>query len=409
MSEVKENKLDAGAATKTRNAPNKRATAKTATSRPSSRKNTESQKGAQNPHLETEESDEPVLSPFEIMNKAINKLPVFNEPEQMEDQFNHIEPETKSSMIRTEEDLLPGRTGRTGGLTDLIDDDILEEARPHIRMVAIKKYNRNNFRLGLERSAEKYNKLPGTRYGFTVDRVGNKFKTGLQDKPEVRKRLEKALGVNLGDESKYWESFVFNIEDKQHGHLLNFDDRQFGPYNEMVYYAMTDSSTVAVGLHGIKDKKDAEWYIEDKEAEAVMFEKEMDYDLEASEIFGSLNTTRLRGIGKLAGLAVHNVKAAVVKTEVFKWLRAKDATNANSPNAKAFLQYAKMGDSEFAVRVVVNDAVRLNVIRKNKTGDYIYGQEILGHDVDQVVGKLKQATNSHMRMGIESQVEAKSR
>lgn len=274
---------------------------------------------------------------------------------------------------------------------------------PVIRKVAIKKIDRFTFRLGLERSKEKYRMMPGTGHTWAPAKKGNEFITGLEKYPEKRKELERELRVDLSPTSSYYATLTFRLEDKEHGQIMNFDDRQMGPFYEVVYYAMLADDLIANGLHEVKSGKKpfAEWYIENKEAEAELLQSEMTAEIEATNAFPSLSFTRRHDVAKLLGLPVWGVSEKVASRELWNFIKQ------NSDNAIAFNKLVDLSPTEIAVRVVVKSAIKVNVLRRDKLNNYTFNGEVLGPTEDHVVAKLVVATNSSLRLAIERQLKAK--
>lgn len=289
-------------------------------------------------------------------------------------------------------------------LSDTIPDVVFERVEvPKIRKIAIKKIDRFNFKLGMERSKEKYKLMPGVGHSWAPSKKGGDFLTGLENFPEERSRLEKALRVDLSPTSAYYATLSFRMEDKEHGQIMNFDDAQLGPYYEVVYYAMLASDLVANGLHEFKNgtKPFAEWYIENKEAESEMAQAEMTAEIEATNTFPTLSYAKRMDIAKLIGLPVWGLSDKAASADLWKFIKV------NSDNAKAFNQLASVKDTEFNVRVLVTTAIKYNVIRRNRANDYTFGSEVLGPTEDHIVSRLSVATNATLRIAIERQVKAK--
>lgn len=274
---------------------------------------------------------------------------------------------------------------------------------PHVRKVAVKKIDRFAFKLGLERTKEKYKMMPGTGHTWAPAKKGNEFITGLEELPEKRRELEKALRVDLSPTSMYWATLTFKMEDKEHGQILNFDDKVMGPFYEVVYYAMLADELIANGLHEYKTGKKpfAEWYIENKEAEAEMNMAAMTAEIEATNQFPSLSYAKRHDIAKLLGLPVWGVTERVASQELWNFIKA------NTDNAIAFNKLVALGATELVVRVLVKTAIKMNVIRRNRTNEYVFGAEVLGPTEDHIVVRLSIPTNATLRLAIERQLKAK--
>ena len=360
-----------------------------------------------------------IVDPLSIISKAA--LPADISDEEQDRIYNPIEKDPgvieKSSIIRTDEDLMPGVTGTAfkmklnkpgvSGIEEL--NEIAAKAVPHIRKVAIKKIARFNFKLGMERlTKEKMNLIPGTSHTWQCDKKGTDFITGFDSHPEDRKRLERLMRVDLGPQSAYWSTLVFRLEDKEHGMILNFDDPTLGPYYETAYFGMLGSSLIANGYQEYKNgtKPAAEWYIEDKEAEAEAKQADMTHDIEAMTLFSNLSFAKRRTVAKLigpdAGLSAWGGSDKVVSTDLWDYIKKTPAS------AKAFLDIARKNDIELEVRVIAEDAIKLNVVRKNKAQEYFYADVTFGPSKDHIVAKIILPQYSNIRQAITNQIKIKN-
>lgn len=360
-----------------------------------------------------------IIDPLSIISKAA--LPEEISDEEQDRIYNPLEKDPgvvdKASIIRTDEDLMPGVSGTAfkmkltkPGLTNLEElNEIAAAAVPHIRKVAIKKIARFNFKLGMERlTKEKMNLIPGTSHTWQCDKKGTHFVTGFDKHPEDRKRLEKLLHVDLGPESAYWSTLVFRLEDKEHGMILNFDDPTLGPYYEVAYFGMLGSSLIANGYQEYKNgtKPAAEWYIEDKEAEAESKQADMTHDIEAMELFAKLSFAKRKSVAKLigpdAGLSAYGGSDKVVSTDLWEYIKKKPE------NAKNFLTVARKNDTEIEVRVIAEDAIKLNIIRKNKSQEYFYTDVSFGPSKEHIVAKIILPQYSSVRQALMTQIKIKT-
>jgi hypothetical protein len=359
-----------------------------------------------------------IVDPLSIISKAA--LPDEITEDQIDRQFNQIEEDPgiiKGSVIRTDEDLMPGVTGTPFKMKLGKDaqtaienlNEIAAKAVPHIRKVAIKKIARFNFKLGMERlTKEKLNLIPGTSHTWMCDKKGTDFITGFDTHPEDRKRLEKLMRVDLGPQSAYWSTLVFRLEDKEHGMIMNFDDPTLGPYYEVAYFGMLGSSLIANGLQEYRNgtKPAAEWYIEDKEAEAEAKQADMTHDIEAMELFSKLSFAKRRTVAKLigpdAGLSAWGGSDKVVSTDLWEFIKKTPV------NSKTFLDMARKNDIELEVRVIAADAIKLNVVRKNKAQEYFYADVTFGPTVDHIVQRIILPQYSNIRQAITNQIKIKN-
>lgn len=373
------------------------------------------------------------ISPTDIINNVASKAMV--EDEELDRQYNPLE--TDAEPVLAGEDELPLGPGMTRAplrksemlgansrpqkiiphfdAGEKTDQELIEKIAPKIRKVVIRKISRYNFRLGMEKAKDAPKLVPGVGHRFVCDLKGNEYVTGFDDKryDQERIRLEKKLRVDLTPASKFWASLTYRLEDKEHGQIMNFDDPQFGPMNEVIYFAMLGSSIIANGYHEYSSGKKpmAEWYIEDKEAEAEAESKNITQDLEAAHKYEEMSSTKRRGISKLLGLPVWGATDKVVNAELFKFIRKDEKFGKPTQpgeNAREFLAIAGKSDVELNVRILVADSIQMNVLRKNKSQEYFIGDVLLGASVDSAVSKLVLPQYSEVREAIANQLRKKN-
>lgn len=369
----------------------------------------------------TKTEEEPIVSPGEILKQAAMRdhraiagiATSFDDDDAISNEYgNTMDGEKKINKVLSNEfaDDIRNKNGIT--LEDPIHipdnfvplDEIPNEYK--IRKIAIKKIPRFNFRLGMEKvQNEKLMLIPGVGHTWAPGKKGDEFITGLDDIPEVRARLEKELRVKLDNKSSYWATLTFRMEDKEHGQIINFDDTRLGAYYETVYYAMLVDPIIANGLQEYKSGKKpaAEWYIENKEAEAELRQEDMNKEEEAFNTFSDLGHTKRKEIAENLGLNVWGAAPKVASMELWDYIKS------NTENAKEFLKQAALDPTTFSVTHLVKTAIKFNVLRRNKFQEIMFANESIGATEEQVINKLKLATNAQLRNAISTQVTAKLR
>lgn len=365
---------------------------------------------------------ESFVDPLTIINQATGGGHARVDDEDINKKYGNVIEDTNLGVSEVEEDILG--SGASKGVAPIALDEldkIAESAMPTIRKVVVRKIVKTNFRLGLEKQKEKFNMFPGTSHTFACDKVGDEFKTGFDirdDKGNLvyekdRKRLERILRKDLGPASLFWANLSFRLEDKQHGVILNFDDPKLGAYNEAVYFGLIGSSIVANGMQEyISGKKPAaEWYIENKEAEAEIRQKEIDVEQRALEAYGKCSEVKRRGIGKLLGLAVWGASNRIVNSLLWDYLKGINSTGEgkvnSTKNCETFLKLYEQGEIEFQTRVIIRDAIKLNVLRKNRLKEYVFGDINLGPSEDSAVARLVLPQNGNILRSIKAVIEQK--
>lgn len=266
--------------------------------------------------------------------------------------------------------------------------------------VTVKPLATKNFRLGLEKTKEKFIRVPGTKYRYAPSKVGHTYKTGLEHIPPARRTaLEKALGRKLDNE--FYVDLVYVMDGSNpHGHIMDLTV----PFELVVYLTFLDSELVAVSKSDtVKGKKPfAEWYIENDELEAEEQEKDRDMFTQVIEIFGGLSNTRRASYCKILGISVTGLSPRVASAKLWDSIMEKGREGIKIQ--KKVLDISKWSDEKIAVSEEVEDAVVYNILRKNSAQDLVYGEEILGSSKEQVVSKLMGGENGALRMSIKNQL-----
>lgn len=253
--------------------------------------------------------------------------------------------------------------------------------------VIVKPYSPGNFRLGLEKTTEGYLRLPGTGYRWEPSRKGNTYITGLKYiSKEKRDELEENLGKTL-DSNFYAEMTYVMDGSNPHGHHMDLTKA----WEMVVYLAMLDSHLIANGKLEKTDgrKPEADWYIENQEAEAEFESKGKDKFLEVTKLYSNLSNEKKTAFCKIFKIAVRGLSSNVADNLLWKKITANTAADYQKTLDK-FIDMCKWGDDKVNILAELEDAIALNVIRRNAASDYVYGDEVLGSTLEQVQSKLLQ-------------------
>lgn len=281
------------------------------------------------------------------------------------------------------------------------------------RRIILKPVIRGSFRVGLESTPEKYNVYPGTTYRFAPDKIGNRYKTGLNrikddagDKTAEGWRsakqkiadLEFEIGEKL-DDNYYGKMSVPLDRNKTAGEIFNLSDAR----DYVIYLAMLESKLVKA----FKDqygKPEADWYIEDAEQEALVEAKERKVRKDAGRLIETVTEAELRWLAKSVGLEVNNLSELALRSRVDKWLE-DGPRDKQQLKALAVMELYGKGKSFVRTLALVKDAASINVITRNNANDYMYGDTILGALDEEVVNKLLNPANQQMLMAIRQRVQ----
>lgn len=291
----------------------------------------------------------------------------------------------------------------TGDVRDSVDASAV---------LILRKIPKQPFRLGLERQEELMQLMPGTVHKFEPYRQGNSFLTKIMDFPEEKTRLEKILNVDLSPTSEFYYEITFPMTDRPHGQFLTLDNSPQGAYEAVVYYCMIASPLVANGIHEYTDgtKPLAEWYIENKEAEALTKSAKVDTELLMFEKLAVMPDNRRVEIAKIMMIPdAHTGSPTLVKTALYTTLKSgsKQITAENA--CRRFMEIVSWSDLKISTAALVEDAIEMNLLRQTRTKDYAYGDEILGLTKEEVMSNLSNPRYSQIKASLVDRVNHKKK
>ncbi len=309
----------------------------------------------------------------------------------------------KSAPIVSAADILGIKTGLTPAA---------ENAGIKVPTLVLRKIPKGSFRLGLERQEDSPQLMPGAIHKFEPFMQGNQYLTDLSKNPKDRERLEKILRVDLSPTSDYYATITYQMYDRPHGQFMVFDDSANGAYEEVVYNCMIASPLVANGIHEYRSGKKpmAEWYIENKEAEAIVEGQKVDMELKMFEVLALMPDSRRIEIAKIMRLPdAHTGSPLLIKTELYKVLKSGNKLMTTQTAVERFLTINSWDPQRIVVAALVEDAENLNIIRLTKTKDWAYADQILGASKEEVVSFLMSPKSSSIRESIVNKVTLMSK
>lgn len=287
-----------------------------------------------------------------------------------------------------------------------MQDTVMEKAQPKQYMtipdrIIVKPIQLKEFKLGLEKTKEKFVRLPGVRYRWAPSKKGNTYLTGLHHIPMAKRvALEKAIGRELNDE--YYADLTYIMDGSNpNGHHMDLSE----PTELIVYLAFIESELIATSRsqHTNGSKPFAEWYIEDNEIEAEEQEKARDKTMQVNRIYDGLTETRRSTFAKLLGINVQGVSAKVGAAKL--WTLLTEPTRTRDKMIDRFIEISRWTDEKINVFAEVKDALSFNILRRNSAQDIIYAEQVLGATEEQVVSKLLMGENGQLRISIREKIE----
>lgn len=284
---------------------------------------------------------------------------------------------------------------------------VVEESADKAPVLILRKIPKGNFRLGLEKQEDNPQLMPGAVHKFEPFMQGNSYLTALANKPADRERLEAILMVDLKPESPFYATVTYIMNDRPHGQFMVLDNSANGAYEEVVFNCMIASPLVANGIHEYRSGKKpmAEWYIENKEAEAIVESNKVDVELKMFETLALMPDSRRVEIAKIMRLPdAHTGSPTLIKTELYKVLKSGNKLMTAQSAVEKFLMISAWDPQRIVVATLVEDAENFNIIRLTKTKDWSYADQILGASKDEVVQFLMAPKSSQIRESISSKV-----
>lgn len=281
--------------------------------------------------------------------------------------------------------------------------------------VRLKRVQKTGFRMNLEKQKGNPQSMPGAIFRWEPDRNGRNYTTGLEDKPELRKRLEQLTGYDLRPDSPFYYNLSYRLEEKEEGYIMNLSDERKGLYNTIVLYAMVAGSLVARSYHQYKEegKYTAEWYVEDKEAEGNAKTEKIELEKEAFELYSQMSDLKRMNIAKTIGLNVFGLSPRAASGDLWDYLKGiqkelVDGTKTDPKSSAAnFVRLAKTNNEDLTLSALIAEAIRFNIIRRNSMKEYEFRRNPLGGTEAAVLATLKQPGSQLTYQEIRKEVDLK--
>lgn len=268
--------------------------------------------------------------------------------------------------------------------------------------VIIKPRSKKN-RLGLERTKENFMRIPGTKFRFEPDVVGNSYVTGLEKLTSKQiQDLQLELGKTLNDD--FYADLTFSFDGSNpEGYNMNLSKA----YNKVVYLAMCVSKTIAETESEILNgtKPFAEFYIYNLEREAEILEEQQTLMRRMNNVYDDCNDYKKRQIGKIMNINVWTLSDRVVRTLLWKKLTDEPNARLRKKTQETFLKIAAWNDETLNTYCEVLDGIKYNFIRKTASNDYSYDGEVIGSTLESVITKLREDPN--LRSSLKLKLETK--
>jgi hypothetical protein len=239
------------------------------------------------------------------------------------------------------------------------------------------------------------NRMPGA--GITklpYKRGDGTYSTGLEDKPEERKRLEEALRLDLSPGSVYYNYLspgamkVKPIKLRDEDNIFNLEDAE----QAVTYYWLSVHPTIASSWDAWdagKYPSDTAFYVNNTDIET---ERQYRRDIQESHAIirlGALSVEKTRKVARLLGFPVSDDnKHEHVYPLIYGFIKqgvAKTGPYANMNTVDQFNKVASMTDEDLHVTDLVERAINNNLIRISAGGRLMKGATELAKSKEEYI------------------------
>jgi hypothetical protein len=290
-------------------------------------------------------------------------------------------------------------------------------------------------------SAKGMTRIPGTGvFKYPYKEFDGQYRTGLdpnamyikriQDPTErelevervtkLRDKLEKALGIDLGPRSTFWNyALSTSTEDTRHvqPYKLIDGDNFFNldiPLQELTFSWLRVHPTIASSYQSWERGEfpaDTQFYVADDEIEnAVLFKKKQLIN-KAIVKFDAMTPEKKRKVGRLLGLPVtDDTKEEVVYNlvdNVLKQTEFKSGKYSGMSPVEIFNRFADMKENLLHVKDLVKQAIIHSIYRVKANGKVYEGEFELAKDEDDLVKFLVDDDNQESLITLEQKLKSK--
>lgn len=268
-------------------------------------------------------------------------------------------------------------------------------------------------------AAKGLSRIPGTGvFKFPYREFDGRYRTGLDPEaayiqrikdPEERKleiervkelknRLSKALGVDLGPQSKFW-NYALSTSTTDTAHVqatkLVDGDNLFDlsvPFQELTYAWLRVHPTIASSHQAWERGEypaDTQFYVADDEIEQTVLYNKKQLINKAITKFQSMTPGKRRKVARMMGLPItEDTKEEIVYNQVDNLLKQTELKNGNhkglSP-VQVFGRYADMEENLLHIKDLVKQAIAHSVYRVKPNGKVYKGEFEVAKDEDDLV------------------------
>lgn len=218
--------------------------------------------------------------------------------------------------------------------------------------------------------------------------------TGLNSEEE--KEYEGLLRMDEGKLSKYseyWNEYAIIMYDKE----KEFDLSKVE--DSLAFRFLKAHKNVANSWDELSDWPYATYVITDDIKDAVTKNTNHDIKIKASVLFSKLSIDQMSSLLKLysGNINNNNVPTEVVKSKLFE---------AMEDDPDKFIELVE--DKALETKLMISQLVALKILRKNRNA-YYYGEDVLGHDLDDTVGHIDNPENQGLKVALKQELAKKNK
>lgn len=237
---------------------------------------------------------------------------------------------------------------------------------------------------------------------------------------EAKKRLEEALGIDLGPRSAYWNNGLsISTDDTSHVQPVklmdgdNFFDLSI-PSKELEFCWLRVHPTIASSYQAWERGEypaDTQFYVVDDELENAIIFKKKQLINKAIAKFDAMTPDKKKKVARLLGLpvtesttedSVYNQVDNIIKQTEFKSGKYQGLSTI-----EVFNRFADMNENLLHIRDLIKQAVTHSVYRIKPTGKVYEGELEVATDEDELVKYLADEDHQDELIALEQKLKAK--
>ena len=166
------------------------------------------------------------------------------------------------------------------------------------------------------------------------------------------------------------------------------------PKDVLDYHICLQSKRVANSVNELENWPSSEYVVYDAEEDAKKDNNAVRERRAAFGKFSKMSTAEMKDVLKLAGNKSGNMSSTMIENLVDKMIQ---------DNPSEFNRIMDLPG--FKTRVLIEDLLGINAIRKNGT-HYLVGDEPIGHDIESAVLHLEDPRNQNLLISLKNKLEA---